>query len=76
MQPPQLMDYLCCNDITICAFSIRNLKLIDQLLFRPDNTFHYLLLDIGNKFEKNGNKTANSKRKTKDEIRNLTSLRP
>ena len=37
--------------------------LTDQLLFRPDNTFHYRHLDIGNKFEKNGNKTANNKRK-------------
>ena len=45
--------------------------LTDQLLFRPDNTFHYRLLDIGNKFEKIGNKTANNKRKRKDELRDL-----
>ena len=51
-------------------------KVTDQLLFRPDNTFHYRLLDIGNKFEKIGNKTANNKRKTKDELRDLNSLRP
>ena len=27
-------------------------KLTDQLLFKPDNTFHFQLLDIVNKFEK------------------------
>ena len=41
------------------------LSLTDQLLFRPDNTFHYRLLDIGNKFGRIGNKTANKKKKKK-----------
>ena len=44
-------------------------KLTDQLLFRPNNTFHFRLLDIGDKFEKKiGNKTANNKRKRKDKL--------
>lgn len=43
--------------------------LTDQLLFRPNNTFDHRLLDIGNKFEKIGNKTANNKRKKKDELK-------
>ena len=48
--------------------------LTDQLIFRHDNTFHYQLLDIGNKFEEIGNKTANNKRKRKGELRDLNSL--
>ena len=52
-------------------------KLTDQLLLRPDNTFHYRLLDTGNKFEKKiGNKTANNKRKRKDGQIDLNSLCP